>query len=64
MKAIQMLAPGGPEQLQVGELAEPELEAPHQVKVRLKAAGVNPVDAKLRSRGLLYPDALPAILGC
>ena len=64
MKAIQMLAPGGPEQLQYGEVAEPQLQDPRQVKVRLQAAGVNPVEAKLRSRGLLYPDALPAILGC
>lgn len=64
MKAIQMLAPGGPEQLRYGEVPEPQLQDPHQVKVRLKAAGVNPVDAKLRTRGLLYPDALPAILGC
>lgn len=64
MKAIQMLAPGGLEQLRHGEVPEPELRDPRQVKVRLKAAGVNPVDTKLRSRGLLYPDALPAILGC
>ena len=64
MKAILMMAPGGPEQLRYSEVPEPELEHPRQVKVRLKAAGVNPVDAKLRTRGPLYPDALPAILGC
>jgi len=33
-------------------------------KVQLKAAGINPVDTKLRSRGVFFPDALPAILGC
>ena len=32
--------------------------------MQLKAAGINPIDTKLRARGLLYPDALPAILGC
>lgn len=64
MKAVRMLATGGPEQLHHDEVPEPQLRNPHQVKVRLKAAGVNPVDAKLRTRGLLYPDALPAVLGC
>ncbi len=28
------------------------------------AAGVNPVDTKLRGRGTYYPDRMPAILGC
>ena len=28
------------------------------------AAGVNPVDTKLRSRGPLIPDGLPMVLGC
>jgi NADPH2:quinone reductase len=32
--------------------------------VRLKAAGVNPIDTKLRKRGTFYPDKMPAILGC
>lgn len=31
--------------------------------VRLHAAGVNPVDAKLKERGTYYPDNLPCILG-
>jgi NADPH2:quinone reductase len=32
--------------------------------IRLKAAGVNPVDTKVRQRGGFYPKAIPAILGC
>ncbi len=65
MKAIHMSDTGPADKvLQLVEIAEPEITSPTQLKVRLKAAGVNPVDTKLRSRGVLYPDALPAILGC
>lgn len=64
MKAIQMMAAGGPEQLRLVEIPEPRITDPRQVKVRLRAAGVNPVDTKLRARGVFFPDALPAILGC
>jgi NADPH2:quinone reductase len=32
--------------------------------VRLKAAGINPIDTKLRKRGTFYPDRMPAVLGC
>jgi len=64
MKAILMTAIGGPDVLQAADIPEPALTTPAQIKVQLKAAGVNPVDTKLRSRGVFYPDALPAILGC
>jgi len=63
MKAVQMTATGGPEVLQPLDLPEPQLHSPSGIKVRVKAAGINPVDTKLRGRGLFYPDALPAILG-
>jgi NADPH2:quinone reductase len=62
MLAIHMTATGAAEVLQAVELAEPA-PGPGQIKVRLKAAGVNPVDTKLRSRGLIFQN-LPAILGC
>ncbi len=42
----------------------PEIISPLDIRVRLEAAGVNPVDTKLRTGGLLFPDGLPAILGC
>jgi len=64
MKAIVMTRPGGPETLQAVDLPEPGPCSTTQIKVRLRAAGVNPVDTKLRNKGLLYPDALPAVLGC
>lgn len=64
MKAVLMTATGGPEVLKLAEVETPGLTDPHQIKVRLRAAGVNPIDTKLRSRGVFYPDALPAILGC
>lgn len=64
MKAILMRAPGAPEVLQQAECAQPEINAPTQVLVRIRAAGVNPVDTKLRSRGTYYPERMPAILGC
>jgi NADPH2:quinone reductase len=64
MKAVVMTALGGPEVLEVREVPEPVIRASTDVKVRLRAAGVNPVDTKLRSRGLYFPEGLPAILGC
>jgi NADPH2:quinone reductase len=64
MKAIMMTAAGAPDVLQLANIAEPEITPPTQIKVQIKAAGINPVDTKLRSRGVFYPDALPAILGC
>ncbi len=64
MQAILMTSTGEPEVLQPAEVAEPGVTTVTGIKVQLKAAGVNPVDTKLRRRGVLYPDALPAILGC
>ncbi len=62
MRAVLMTAVGGPEVLEIAELPEPEVTGDHDVKVRLKAAGINPVDYKLRSGGTLG-GSLPAILG-
>ena len=59
-----MTQAGPPEVLQLVDTMEPRPTRPADIKVQLKAAGVNPVDTKLRSRGVFYPDALPAILGC
>lgn len=62
MRAVLMKAVGGPEVLKLEELAEPKIALEHEVRVRLKAAGVNPVDYKLRSRGTIS-GSLPAVLG-
>ena len=64
MRAVLMTEVGPADVLHAVEVEEPEISSPTQIKVRLKAAGVNPVDTKLRSRGVFYEDALPAILGC
>ena len=59
-----MTQAGSADVLQYTDVDEPQITSPTQIKVQLKAASVNPVDTKIRSRGLFYPDALPAILGC
>jgi len=65
MQAIHMTAPGPAEEvLQLVDIPAPQITRPTQIRVQLRAAGVNPIDTKLRSRGLFYPNALPAILGC
>jgi NADPH2:quinone reductase len=64
MKAVVMTEPGAPEVLQLTDLPEPEITDPGQVKVRLHAAGINPIDTKLRSRGVFFENAYPAVLGC
>ena len=59
-----MNQPGGPEVLEVRSLPMPALPSAQHVRVRLYAAGVNPVDTKLRANGTYYPDRLPTVLGC
>jgi NADPH:quinone reductase len=62
MRAVLMTAVGGPEVLQVAELPEPQITGEREVKVRLRAAGINPVDYKLRSSGTIG-GSLPVVLG-
>ncbi|MBD2186569.1 zinc-dependent alcohol dehydrogenase family protein [Pseudanabaena mucicola] len=64
MKAIVMTAAGNADVLQMADLPEPTIQSPTEILVRLKAAGINPIDTKLRSRGTFQPDSLPSILGC
>lgn len=54
MKALQYSEHGGPEVLRVGEAPEPHA-GPGQVRVRVRAAGVNALDGKLRL-GLMGQD--------
>jgi NADPH2:quinone reductase len=63
MRAVQMTAAGGPEMLQLREVSDPQIQSKTETLVRLRAAGINPVDAKQRGRGPWYPGALPVILG-
>jgi NADPH2:quinone reductase len=64
MKAVVMSTPGGPEVLRLQELPEPAITHGRQLRVRLKAAGINPIDTKLRRRGTFFPERMPAVLGC
>jgi len=62
MRAVVMTAVGGPEVLKAQDLPEPSISGRHDVLVRLRAAGINPVDYKLRSQGTIA-GPLPAVLG-
>jgi NADPH:quinone reductase len=64
MKAIEMREVGGAEVLLLVDRPRPELTGPDQILVRLMAAGINPIDTKVRARGPLIPGGLPAVLGC
>ncbi|MGJ5673669.1 MAG: zinc-dependent alcohol dehydrogenase family protein [Nostochopsis sp.] len=65
MKAVLMTAPGNPEVLQLQDVTNPGvLVGETELLIHLRAAGVNPIDTKLRKRGTFYPDQMPAILGC
>jgi len=63
MKAVVMTASGPPEVLQLQTLPEPAIRSDTELLVRLRAAGVNPIDTKLRGRGPLI-DESPTVLGC
>jgi NADPH:quinone reductase-like Zn-dependent oxidoreductase len=62
MKAVRIHEFGGPETLRVEDLPIPEPGA-GEVRIRVMAAGVNPVDYKMRNGGYLPVDALPLTLG-
>jgi len=64
MQAVVMTRPGGPEVLELRTLPVPELPSAHHVRVRQYAAGINPLDTKMRANGTYYPDRLPTVLGC
>ena len=64
MKAIVMTATGNPDVLNYQDIPEPQITTPTQVKVKLRAAGVNPVDTKIRRNGVFYDQPLPTVLGC
>lgn len=64
MQAVVMTNPGNPDVLQLQEVPNPTIQTDTELLVRLHAAGVNPIDTKLRQRGTFYPEQMPAILGC
>lgn len=63
MEAVVMHSPGGTEVLQHQELPVPEIKHDMDVLIRLRAAGLNPIDAKLRQNPGSYSMPLPVVLG-
>ncbi len=64
MRAVLMNAPGDPDVLKIADVPQPSITDPSGILVRLHAAGVNPIDTKVRKLNMYYPDKLPSILGC
>jgi len=64
MKAVLLTGAGGIDKLELTEVLDPVLDNPEDILVRLHAAGINPVDYKLRRAGGFYANRLPLILGC
>ena len=62
MKAVRIHEFGGPSVLRYEEAPTPE-PASDQILVRVHAAGINPVDGKIRSGTYRFRPELPAILG-
>lgn len=63
MRAVIINQAGTPDQLTLTETDRPE-PCEDEVLVRIMAAGINPIDTKLRQRGLYMDGTFPAILGC
>jgi len=64
MRAMSIQEAGGIEVLGLTNLDKPSISEPNQVLVQVFAAGVNPIDTKLRANGMFFPDAYPSVLGC
>ncbi len=62
MKAIRVHAPGEPDVLTYEDAPDPKI-GPAQVLVRVKAAGVNPVDTYIRAGRYAHMPAMPYIPG-
>lgn len=61
MKAIRIHEFGGPEVMKYDEIPKPE-PGPGEIRIRIIASGVNPIDWKLR-KGLLGNFLLPMVIG-
>ena len=63
MHSILMIKAGTPDVLEYQEIETPEIKLDSELLIHIQAAGVNPLDTKLR-QGLYPMDNLPAVLGC
>lgn len=64
MQTMLTTSAGGIDVMHLRDLDVPEVLSPLHLRVKLAAAGINPLDTKLRMKPIYYPDKLPAILGC
>ena len=55
MRAILMTSAGTSDVLQLREIPLPQLPSAKHIRVKLAAAGINPLDTKLRSKTIYYP---------
>src|SRR4051812_9533106 len=64
MRAVIFNEYGGPEVLQVGDVPEPQA-GPGQIRIAVRAAGVNPIDWKMRSGAMreMMPLDFPVVDG-
>jgi NADPH:quinone reductase len=63
MQAAYIEQTGPPELIKVGDLPRPE-PGPGQVLVRVRAAGLNPIDLYIRSGLVAMPLSFPYIIAC
>jgi len=64
MKAIVMTATGSPDVLQARDMPIPALPDASHCLVRVRAAGVNPLDCRVRRLNMYYPNHSGAVIGC
>jgi NADPH:quinone reductase len=65
MQSIVMTAIGEPDVLKFQDTEEPVITHATEIKVKLEAAGVNPVDTKVRRYGVFFEEeGVSTILGC
>ncbi|MGF1457592.1 MAG: zinc-dependent alcohol dehydrogenase family protein [Leptolyngbyaceae cyanobacterium] len=64
MKACLFQPPGSPAVLTMAELPMPTIKQDQEMRVQIKAAGINPIDTKIRSRGSFSPEMEITVLGC
>jgi NADPH:quinone reductase len=62
LKAVIVSEFGGPEQLRLADATDP-VPGDGQVRIKVLAAGVNPVDAGNRADGSWAGISLPCVLG-
>lgn len=65
MKAALLTGYGGPEMLKLADVPLPQMAPHNEVLIEVKAAGLNPFEAKLRRGWLagLFPLPMPHVLG-